>query len=267
MEHGNKFQQFVKALFHIDEKVFYAFLYRISQAFVGILTIFFITSWFQPGEQGYYYTFNSLIALQIIFEMGFSFVIVQFSAHDFAALHWSKRGNIVGPREAVEAFSLFVGKCCKTYTIIAFCAFVIIWVVGNFFFRTADNATPVNWSLPWLLLCLMTMGNLLLTPFFAIIEGSGRVKEINQFKTIQNTVGALILWIAMMNNLKLYSIGLDLLFCFVFGLSWLWKKYPNLIGQAYHRLLRSRKELTSISRWSNEIWPMQWRIGISWISG
>jgi len=45
-----------------------------------------IARFLTPSEQGYYYTFNSLVALQIVFELGFSFVILQLAAHERAQL-------------------------------------------------------------------------------------------------------------------------------------------------------------------------------------
>lgn len=263
----NKFQKIIKSLLSFEDKVFYSFLYRASQAFVGITTIFLITYLFQPIEQGYYYTFNSLIALQIIFEMGLSFVILQFSGHEFAVLSWTASKEIQGPKNKLAEFSVFVAKCCKTYALVAVLAFIIIWCTGIIFFANTDHTHVVNWKWPWLLLCLATMGNLFFTPFLAIIEGSGQVKKVNQFKAIQNTLGALVMWIAMMGKMELYSIGLDILFCVLLTSIWLWKNYRCLFFKVIEGMQLSRSSPALTKQWSEQVWPMQWRIGISWIAG
>ena len=53
-------------------------------------------SWYLTAElQGYYYTFTSLIALQVFLELGFSIVVTQFASHEWANLNLDKNGYIV----------------------------------------------------------------------------------------------------------------------------------------------------------------------------
>ena len=90
MAYASRIKVGIKQLLYLDQLVRYSLLYRASQAFVGLGTIFVITRWFKPEEQGYYYIFASLLGLQVLFELGLSFVILQFSGHEFATLSWSK---------------------------------------------------------------------------------------------------------------------------------------------------------------------------------
>ncbi len=62
----------------------------------GLVTVALIARFLSPAEQGYYYTFGSLIALQIVFELGFSFVILQMASHERAHLTLSPRRSISG---------------------------------------------------------------------------------------------------------------------------------------------------------------------------
>ena len=47
-------------------------------------------------QQGYWYLFTSLSALSIFADLGFSNIILQFSAHEFAFLSFSDDGSLVG---------------------------------------------------------------------------------------------------------------------------------------------------------------------------
>ena len=52
----------------------------------GGVTVALIARFLSPDEQGYYFTFGSLIALRIVFELGFSSVILQMTSHERTSL-------------------------------------------------------------------------------------------------------------------------------------------------------------------------------------
>lgn len=49
----------------IDKAIFYTLVGRSLGIPVSVLTIFFIARYLSPEEQGYYYTFGSIVALQV----------------------------------------------------------------------------------------------------------------------------------------------------------------------------------------------------------
>ena len=51
-------------------------------------TVLLIVRFLNPVEQGYYYTLLSLVSLQMVFELGFSFVIQQLAAHECVHLEF-----------------------------------------------------------------------------------------------------------------------------------------------------------------------------------
>ena len=66
------------------------------------MTLLVIASYFSPELQGYYYTFNSVLTLQVFVTLGLSAVIVQFAAHEWSKLDLGKRGEIVGDSVALS---------------------------------------------------------------------------------------------------------------------------------------------------------------------
>ena len=72
----------LKHLFGIDRAIAYTVLARGFQILGSTGTVLLILRFLTPVEQGYYYTLLSLVALQTVFELGFSFVILQMAAHE-----------------------------------------------------------------------------------------------------------------------------------------------------------------------------------------
>ena len=68
--------------FFFDFNSAYLIIFRVWLIFAGIVSVIFVPIWFDAVEQGYFYTFTSLIAAQVLFELGFGFVITQFAAHE-----------------------------------------------------------------------------------------------------------------------------------------------------------------------------------------
>jgi len=80
----------------LDRAVGFTVLARFWSSAAGLVTVALIARFLSPAEQGYYYTFGSLVALQIVFELGFSFVILQLASHERAPLFISDDGEISG---------------------------------------------------------------------------------------------------------------------------------------------------------------------------
>jgi hypothetical protein len=70
----------------VDRAIAFAVLGRGWSSLAGVVTVALIARFLSPAEKGYYYTFGSLIAPQIVFELGFSFVILQMASHERAHL-------------------------------------------------------------------------------------------------------------------------------------------------------------------------------------
>ena len=61
-------------------------LYRLVS---GPLMLLFIPLYLTQEEQGYWYTFSSVAALAVFADLGFSHIILQFSAYEFAFLKFN----------------------------------------------------------------------------------------------------------------------------------------------------------------------------------
>ena len=264
--------RFFRAIFSflgINEAIFYSLILRGWQIVAAPITLFLIIHHFSPEQQGFYYTFNSLLLLQIFFEMGLSFVLIQFSSHEFSKLSWKKMGGIQGAKR-LRRFKEILNQSMHYYSLFSLLFFVLL-VPAGFYFLASKSSENVNfdWKLPWVISVLFTTLILLATPLMAIIEGSGRVKEVSLVRLGQSITSVFAAWIVialgggLLNAATITSVNA------IFIWVWLVLKNPSLVRLALRGILKSQSlTLTSTQfSWRQEIWPMQWRIALSWVSG
>ena len=124
----------------------------------------------------------------------------------------------------------------------------------------ADN--EVAWRGPWFMLVTSSAVNLCLTPMMGVIEGCGLVKEVALVRLAQSVTGVILVWAALALKLGLYATFIPLAMGVAWGGGWLaWKMRRGL-----RDLLRARSTAARIDWW-REVWPLQWKIALSWLSG
>jgi hypothetical protein len=237
------------------------------QAISGPLTVLLIAYFFTPAEQGFYFTFSSILGLQVFFEMGLAFVLLQFASHAFSALLWLPEGGISGEPQSLKKFHHFVYSSIKWYGIVSVFFSLALVPAGIFFL--AQHAPPANsfsWILPWILLVLSSSLNLSLSPIFSIAEGSRKIEEVVRVRLVQGIVGTIASWATLLGGGGLYFAVANSFSAFCVGLYWALIRRPELID-IYLKIRHEKFKYTSDFSWRNEIWPLQWRIAISWGSG
>ena len=247
--------------FGVDGAVALTVLTRIIQAFGGIVSIIFIAGFLSQKEQGYYYTFASILAIQIFFELGLSGIITQYAAHEFAHLKWVDN-EVTGEDYHKSRLSSLLKFCVKWFGIISILLFFLLIAAGFYFFSNYNKNNHVVWRNPWIILCLSTALNLFIDPVLAFIEGLGEVKDMARVRLIQKTANVILLFLFFTLGFKLYSAALASVIAILIN-------YIQLI------FTKRRHKLIAIWRlygdwkinYMGEIFPYQWRIALSWISG
>lgn len=245
----------------VDRPVFYASLGQAWSLFSGPITILLIAHFFSPKIQGYYYTFGSVAALQSFLELGFSQCIIQFASHEVACLRFGPGGTLEGDARA-RARLISLGRLSlKWYGAMALLAVIGLGVGGTMFFWTKHDSS-VNWILPWWCLCACTGLSLVLLPVGALLEGCNQMSFIYGLRTLSRIVAAVVLWIAVWRGANLFTGPLMVLAGALLLAGAYWWRWPRLLRD----LWRAPTGGETIS-WRHEIWPFQWRIAISCISG
>ena len=246
----------------IDKAIFFTSLARIIQAAGGVISILFVARYLTGEEQGFYYTFGSIVAIQIFFELGLNGIITQYVAHEASFLHWDSKLILVGEQKYLSRLSSLLHFCVKWYLAFAGALLVTLILVGFVFFGKYGNHENISWRIPWILLAVGTALNLLLAPILAFIEGLGKVKEVAKIRLYQQTIGLLIVWSGLALGAKLYVSGLNCLVAVSLIASILYfgdfrKLLVNIWCVA----------LTDKVNYRHEIFPYQWKIALSWVSG
>jgi hypothetical protein len=240
-----------------DRAVLFASLVRVWSLITGPLTILFIVRWLTLEVQGFYYTFASLLALQTFIELGFSIVVTNVASHEWSRLSLDDAGHIVGDSLARSRLISLGRQVFKWYGIASILFVVLVGTIGYFFLLNSKSSSLVDWKTPWLVLVTLSGLLLFMLPFNALLEACGQVEAVQRFRLGQSVLGTVGLWMALALGAGLWVTVLSML---IFVLRDIY-----LIFFQYRRFFLSFVEISEgpCVDWRLEVWPMQWRLGLS----
>ena len=128
----------------LDRAVGFTVLARFWSSSAGLVTVALIARFLSPAEQGYYYTFGSLVAMQIVFELGFSFVILQLASHERAHLSISDDYVITGDPVPHARLASVIQKSVRWYSVTALLLATTLLPAGLYFFHTHQHSHDVR---------------------------------------------------------------------------------------------------------------------------
>lgn len=230
---------------------------RAWQAAAGVITLALVAHFLSPAEQGYFYTLASIAALHMALDMGLSAVLVQFAAREFVGLSWGRGGKVEG--EDRSRFLDLARLSLRWYGLAAV-VFLLAYPAGVVFILGAQGDLAYDWRGPWALLVGATAANFLVLPVLALTEGSGGVTEAYTVRLIQGVLGATTVWTVLATGGGLYAVAMLSLVSAVVACIWLLARRRGMVLQALRQKVGN-------FRWNTEIWPLQWRIGASWLAG
>jgi hypothetical protein len=240
----------------VDRAVYFALLTRGSQLLLGPISLILIATYFSPQVQGFYYSFSSVLALQSILELGFCIVIINVASHEWAHLQLDANGAICGS-DAARSRLISLGRLIFKWYLALAVIFILGVGTGGYLFFIRKSYPGVTWRHPWFLLVLLTGLLLWVLPFNSILEGCNQVAQINRFKLRQGMISTPAFWLVIVLRGELWAgvavAGINL-GC---NLYLLFKEYRRFFAPFF---LSPPGKCIS---WGSEIWPMQWRLGIS----
>lgn len=245
----------------IDKAIFFTSSARIAQGLGGIVSVLFVARYLTGIEQGFYYTFASILAIQVFFELGLNGIITQYVAHE--ASHLVLNGNkYEGEDKYLSRMSSLLHFCIKWYGVLAIALFLLLGATGFVFFRHFYKAeVPIDWLLPWMLLSIGTTLYFMLSPFIAFIEGLGKVKEVAKIRLVQQVTTMLVIWSGLFFGLKLYVGGIGTLVSVSILSYFMLREFLPVFRNIYST------KITEKVSYRYEIFPFQWKIALSWVSG
>jgi hypothetical protein len=248
----------------LDRAIAFTVMARFWSASAGVVTVLLIARYLTPSEQGYYYTFSSLVALQIVFELGFSFVVLQLAAHERAKLTFLPDGGVEGDTVAHSRLASVLQKSIRWYSVAAALMAAALLPAGLYFFNAHQHAgAAVAWKIPWCLLVVAASLTFQIDPVFSFLEGCGSIAQVARMRLGQAMLGGLLAWTAIATHHGMYSPALVIVGQASVGLMFL---LTSPRRQLLKHLLLYRVGENKVG-WLVEIWPFQWRIAVSFLSG
>jgi len=253
-----------------NRAISYGVLTRVWGLFSGPVTIFMIGTRLTKVEQGFYYTISSLLALQLFFELGLITVLAQFASHEFAHLSWGEKGRINGDPLAKERFIDLLSKGVKWFSVASFGLFVVLVPAGLLFLgKEVTASADFTWRLPWILAVAGTALNLFTVPFFAVVMGSGDVVTVNHREMVGALFSSILSWSVLAFHGQLYAAFAVTSGAFVVSWMYLIRQKPEMLKMAWSRIIGRGGTQESGARiyWWREVWPLQWKLALTWIAG
>ncbi len=250
--------------FGVDKSIAYSSGARVIQAFTGVASIFFIAQFLTGAEQGFYYTFGSIVAIQVFFELGLTNIITQYVAHEVSHLSWKDSTTLEGDESHHSRLAYLLRFSVKWYSILGVIFFLVLLGVGYWFFNYYSPSDEyVNWQIPWILVSIGTVLSLFISPLMSIIMGLDRVKEVMKMRFYQQIIIPMTTWIGLAVGFHLYVVGIAPLLSVLYVI--VYSSYFSDIKDILKNLWKKR--ITDRVSYIREIFPFQWKIALSWVSG
>lgn len=247
----------------MDKAIAYTSGNGIIGALIGVFSVALYATCLTKEEQGYYYTFASVLAIQGFFELGFTGIMTQFVAHEHAHLTWGKDGvALEGDNKYRSRLASLLHICVKWYSVVAILFLIALQVAGTFFFEEFGKDEEVDWKSPWLIISAMSAWSLFSAPLFSFVNGLGLVKDIAKMGFYRTIVNVIVLWSSLLLGMKLYSMAFSAIVAAVYTVCY-------FVNHRFFKILHGvwRTEIYERVSYMKEIFPYQWRIALSWMSG
>ncbi|MBB3187207.1 lipopolysaccharide biosynthesis protein [Microbacter margulisiae] len=262
MEGLRKIKYFISSKIGIDKAIGFTIGGNLIQAAGSIVSLSLIALFLTKEEQGFYYTFGSILAIQVFFQLGFDTIITQYAAHETAHISTFNISQNETEQKAQSRLSSLLHFCIRWFSTLSIGLFVVLMIAGYLFFSKYSHNSNVEWKYPWIILVFNTCLAFIVIPIFSFIQGLGKVKEMAKLRLIQQSVNLIVLWILLYFGGHLYSAPVAGTVSLLIALVLL------AFSEFRITLLRIWKLL---GRWhinyKQEIFPYQWKIAVSWISG
>ena len=237
----------------------HTFVNQLWRLFSGPLMLVLIPLYLSADAQGYWYTFVSLAALAIFADMGFSTILLQFSAHEFAYLKFEKNKMLSGEQQYLERIATLFKFSMKWSSGMGLLAFPIILVVG--FVILNEKQTDIAWEIPWFVYGIASIFVFVNSMLLSFIEGCNSVGEVQKIRFYISFITAISTIVLLVLGSELYALAISLGIGALSGTIIIFYKYKYMLKQLF--FFNKAAE----HNWKRDILPLVGRYAISWISG
>jgi hypothetical protein len=228
---------------------------RLWQLIAGLIAVAIITQFFSPDTQGIYYVFADLLAMQMLFDLGLTGVMLALSSREWpTALDCeSDQERSLGRRR----LGSLIRHSTRWFIVMA-----VLFAIGAGAFGLWHLETPetesMQWRAPWLVSVFLTALAMCMMPCIGILEGR-YVVSVNIFRLAQAVLGNLVVWLVIVSGGELWAVAASAAVrllceaCFVLG--WFRRKLSDLARE-------DPLPIDDALDWRSVVRPLQWRIAL-----
>lgn len=233
-------------------------LNQLMRFISGPIVIFLYPLYLTSEVQGFWFLMISIGAIAAFADFGFSTILLQFSAHEFAFLKFNSKNEIIGKQENINKLSSLFVFAIRWAVIVSAVSLPLTYITGVLLI--GENNPEVDWEVPWLLYnigAILSFMNGIVLSFF---EGCDSVKKVQIIRFQMTVLSTIIVVVALILNFNLYALSLSLLLGSIYGTLLLFIKYKRNIQMFYFQ-----NKLFDYT-WGAEIFPLLRRYVLSWSS-
>lgn len=232
----------------------------------GATTVLIVPLTLTLKEQGLFFTFLSLAAIQSIFEAGITTAFFNYVAHERAKLTSDPPPANTDRLRAEARLHGLVGMARCWFLVLAILFAILVGTLGYYFVDVAvrREGLSLHWQTPFLLLVgaiSLSLYNLSRIP---ILEGHGLIADVANFRLRSSMLSAAVLWATMVAGGGLWALAIS----YVIQSATMTAQ----ISRAY-RLLdlpaapSPHSEIGDAINWRKDILPLQLRLAGSYFCG
>ena len=244
----------------VDRAVFFSNAAQLLRLFTGPITMALVLKFLTPEIQGYFYAFAGVVAMQVFLEMGFSQNILQFASHEFAKLHFTAAQTVEGDPVAKSRL-ISLGRLAFGYYAVAAGLFLLAVGIGGHIFFTISGKPGIHWQGAWWIIAVTAALALAINPAWALLNGCNQVAVVAKFNFWAALASFAANAVALISGAGIYASAMGAAISLLFSVSYLIWRWRH-----FFRQFLERPQHGEVS-WAKEIWPFQWRIAVSWMSG
>ena len=225
----------------------------------GPLMLLLIPLYLTEEQQGYWYLFGSVAALSTFADLGFSNIILQFSAHEYASLKIGNEGLLEGQSENIKKMGSFLRFVIRWLSTICAIVYPIIFIVG-IYFLVRDKVLSV-YFIPWIIYSIGSLVNFFNNSILSFIEGMDQISKIQKSRLIVAIINSVVVISSLLLHLNIYALAFGIILSASFMFITIFKTFGKILKQLW-------KESVDFSYpWKKEILPLFKKYVLSFASG
>ncbi|MDB5288277.1 MAG: hypothetical protein JWR05_3226 [Mucilaginibacter sp.] len=244
----------------ITNDVIFTLLNSLWRIISGPVTLIFIPLFLTSEIQGFWYTFISLSALSIFADLGFTTIVTQFSAHEYAHIKFNQETRLFeGDKIAIKRIGSLLRFVVKWSLSVVVVGFPIILALGFLMFR--GKSDHIDWALPWCIFVFSSGLNFITGVILSFFEGCGQIAAIEKNKLIGSIASTISIATFLYTGFDLYALAFTYIITTSINIVLLYLRFGKLTLQIF------KASKGFIINWKTEFLQLIWRYAISWSSG